>query len=228
MQYIKKQNTPPSDWDKWFITATGEKSFDYGKDYNSLTNLRQAREFLISEQHGLCAYCQQTISIENSSIEHVIPKELNKELSTNYFNLVAVCKTQLKDPHTNKLHCDKEKGSDLISSFIFVSNSEVTETKNNSYFTAFSNGIINPKPALSDELRQQVEAFIKVLNLNHSNLAEKRVKDVLNGLISAYSSLPQNQKKSFWKNQFKRFLQNKKQPYRQFLLIYIGMRIGIN
>jgi hypothetical protein len=101
MQYIKKQNTPPIEWDIWFTKAAGDRSYDYGNDNKSLTNLRQARQFLINEQHGLCAYCQQTISMENSSIEHVIAKEFNKELSTNYYNLVAVCKTQLKDTVTN-------------------------------------------------------------------------------------------------------------------------------
>jgi hypothetical protein len=46
-------------------------------------NLQNAQAYLIPEQNGLCTYCQQKIEIENSSMEHLTPKEHNKELSTS-------------------------------------------------------------------------------------------------------------------------------------------------
>ena len=231
MQFIEKQNIQPPDWDKWFTTGSGQRSFDYGKDYSSLRNIGNAKKFLIDEQHELCAYCQKIITIENSSIEHIIPKEHNKVLSTNYHNLVAVCKVQSKEEGTDRYHCDKEKLSNLISPIIFVKNSDVSTGSNNRYFLAGSDGTINAKDKLPTEIRQITESFIEVLNLNHKTLKENRVKDVLNGLIAAYQSIPRTNKqgkKAFWKLQFDRILLNKKQPFRQFLLIYIGSKIGIN
>jgi uncharacterized protein (TIGR02646 family) len=228
MQYIKKQNTPPPNWDVWFTTATSIRTYNYKADYDSLTNLIQAKQYLIDEQHGLCAYCQQTITNENSSIEHIIPKEFNIELSTCYYNLVAVCKTQLRDPTTGKFHCDKEKQSKLISPLIFVSNSDVTEIRNSSYFSAWADGTICPKSLLEHEQKIQAEAFISVLHLNHTLLKASRVKDVLDGIIAASYQIPKLQKRTFWQGQFKRILLTKNHPFRQFLLIFIAGKIGIN
>ncbi len=233
MQYIKKQNTQPDDWDAWFTKATGERAYDYGKDNRSLTNLKEVKRFLLKEQNGLCAYCQQSlnlIDLSDSSIEHVIPKEHNKELSTCYHNLVAVCKNPVKDFDTGKTHCDKERGSKMISPLIFHSDADVTELKNNKYFVAYSDGSIEAKKTLSESDKKQAEAFIEVLNLNHTFLKEKRVKDILNGWIKAYQSIPvtDHRRNNFWTMKFQNLLLNKNQPFRQFLLIYIGNRIGLN
>ncbi len=227
MQYIEKQTTPPNDWEKWFTTANGVRSFDYKKDYNSLTNVKFAKAFLLGEQHGLCAYCQQVITLENASIEHVTPKEHNVNLSTNYFNLVAVCKTQIKDSE-GKVHCDKQRLSSLISPIIFYGNAEANDSKTNSYFGAYADGSVFAKHNLDEQTKKQVEAFIEVLNLNHTQLKETRAKEVLDGINAIFISLPQQQKKAFWKNQYERILQNKSHPFRQFLLSYIGSKIGIN
>jgi uncharacterized protein (TIGR02646 family) len=227
MQYIRKQQLPPADWDTWFTTATGRRSFDYGLDYDALTDLIFAKQYLIDEQHGLCAYCQGSITIGTSSIEHVIPKEFNLELSTSYYNLVAVCKSPPKDEN-GKLHCDKEKQNKLLTPFIFASNSDVTMTRNNSYFAAGADGIIRPKDRLEHDLKIEAEAFISILHLNHTILKEKRVKDVLDGLIDASRSIPQLQKAAFWQSQFSRVIANRSHPFRQFLLIFILSRIGLN
>jgi uncharacterized protein (TIGR02646 family) len=227
MQYIKKQNTPPFDWEVWFTKATGERTYDYA-DYSALTQLKYAKEFLLNEQHNLCAYCQKTISLERASIEHVIPKKCNKELSTNYYNLVAVCKVQTKDTETGKLHCDKHKEDHPITPFIFFSDADVTNSKNNPYFDVGSNGEIRARRNLSFERSQQVEAFISVLNLNHKALKESRTKDVLDGILQVFRQLKPYQQKSFWESQFNRIVNDKKQPYRQYLLIYIGNKRGIH
>lgn len=228
MQFIKKLEVQPKDWDSWFTTSTNRRSYDYGKDYSDLHYLRKAKEFLLNEQNGYCAYCGQTINLNNSSIEHVIPKELNVTLSTSYHNLVAVCNTPLKDPDTGRDHCDKEKGSYIITPFIFHSNSDVVEAKGNAYFKAKSDGTIEAKTNTTPSNWHQAQAFIEVLNLNHSLLKQNRAKDVLAGLISGFTACPAAQKGIYWKVQFKRILQNKNIPYRQFLLIYIAGKIGLS
>lgn len=57
MQYIKKENTPPVEWDDWFTTAIGTRTYDYKADYSELLKIRSAKKYLIDEQHGFCAYC---------------------------------------------------------------------------------------------------------------------------------------------------------------------------
>lgn len=81
---------------------------------------------------------------------------------------------------------------------------------------------------MPDDIKNQAKSFIEVLNLNHKILKENRTKDVLSGLLEVYAQLPKHQKSNFWKQQFNRIVRNKKHPYRQFLLIYIGNKIGIN
>lgn len=228
MQFIKKQDTQPADWNSWFTTSTNRRTYDYGSDYSDLHYIRRAKEFLLNEQNGYCAYCGQEINTDSASIEHVIPKELNVTLSTAYHNLVAVCNKPFKDPETGKDHCDKEKGSRIITPFIFLSDCDVTETKGNAYFIAKSDGTIEAKTNTTPSNWYQAQAFIEVLNLNHTLLKQNRAKDMLAGLTSAFTACPTAQKGIFWKVQFKRILQNKNIPYRQFLLIYIAGRIGLN
>jgi len=231
MQYIKKQNMEPNDWNTWFTVPPNRRTYDYRRDSSSLTQLRSAKQYLIDEQNSLCAYCQQKIDINNSSIEHVTPKEHNKELSTSYFNLVAVCnKSQVKDSSTGKFHCDKVRGSELIPPIIFYSNSESNPHRLNSLFRGYSSGEIIAKPNLPLSIKNQVEAFIDTLNLNHSILKEKRAKDTLRGLTAAYSSLIRgsHQRSIFWKVQYDRILKNRHHPFREFLLVYIGSKIGLS
>jgi uncharacterized protein (TIGR02646 family) len=229
MQYIKKQDTPPKDWDAWFTKADGERSFDYKKDYSSLTKLSHAKKYLLAEQHGLCAYCQGKITLDDSSIEHVIPKALSKELSTNYYNLVLVCKgQQVKDPSTNLLHCDATKGDTPMVPLIFLSSASVTDKANHKYFETWADGMVRVKPTLPPEIEKQVTAYIDVLNLNHGPLRQLRTKEYLNPIIEAWQTIPPLQKTNYLRSQFRRILADQRHPYRQFLLIYLGPRIGIN
>jgi uncharacterized protein (TIGR02646 family) len=227
MQYIKKQNTEPANWNDWFTVPPNRRTYDYGRDRASLTNYSFILTHLINEQHGLCAYCQQKITVIDASIEHVTPKEYNKELSTNYFNLVAVCKKQqVSDPITGKLHCDSSRGSALITPIIFYVNASSTDTRLNKYFKAYSTGEVLAKDNLDSKTKNQVDAFIENLNLNHSVLKNKRAKDILNGISMAARSVAD--KHRFWRAQYYRILLDLKHPFREYLLIYIGPKIGLN
>lgn len=227
MEYIEKQAVPPAAWETWFTKTTGGRSYDYKADYDILRNLKAARQHLLDEQHHLCAYCQRRISIDNSSIEHVIPKELNKALSTAYSNLVVVCLTQEKDSE-GRLHCDKEKGNKIILPLIFLSNSTVTNSQNNRYFEAHADGSICAKPTLPDVEKKQIDSFIYILNLNHYVLKKNRTKDFLDSLIVTSRILHDNvQRRRYWKKQYERIAPQKNHPHRQFLLIYINQQLGL-
>lgn len=224
MEYIEKQNIPPENWGSCFVDTNNIRVFDYTKAQTA--ELKNARIILLKEQYYLCAYCQSKITIDNSSIEHVIPKSLNLELSTNYHNLVAVCKNQIKDEN-GRLHCDQEKESLPIVPYIFSNKSSVSELRNNDYFKVYSTGEIVCKDELTDEVKKQVKSFIEILNLNHKDLRKKREKHI-DVLTDVYKSLPKNRKSIFWKNKLKSALNNYTAEYRHALMIFCASKAGIN
>ena len=226
MQYIQKSGPQPGDWDLWFTTGTGNRSYNYNSDASAMRNLPLAKKHLLEEQNWLCAYCQQKLTLEQASIEHVIPKEFNKEQSTNYHNLVAVCKETPTDPIDDRVHCDKYKQSEMIASLIFSSASDVTQQSNHRFLEANSDGSISAKGKGSIEDKKLAEVFIEVLNLNHSLLKAKRAVDHLNPLISIATNFNRNDRRKFWKLQFSNISRDKERPFRMFLLIYIGRILG--
>lgn len=229
MQYIQKQNIEPDNWNQLFIVPPSRRTYDFKSDYSALQELKEVKSILIEEQHGLCAYCQQRITVDDASIEHVTPKEHNKELSTNYFNLVAVCKkSQVKDTETGMYHCDSSRGSKLIPPIIFYANAKSTESAVNKYFMASSSGEVLPKQNLDSSTRKQVESFIDILNLNHSSLKYKRAKDTLEGIISACRAVDKKDRRRFLAAQYNRIFNNPAQPFREYLLLVIGAKLGLS
>lgn len=230
MQYIQKQSTPPTDWDLWFFNVHGVRQYDYAAAYeNGLPNLSGALDFLINEQHGLCAYCQKRITKETGSIEHVLPKESNVELSTNYHNLVAACKDSLADPETYRKHCDKEKRSQLIPHLIFSKFAEqgTFPNRNHKWFNVDVNGSIFVKGTLGEADTTIAQQFLEVLNLNHDQLIRKR-KEAIDVLIDHYRGMTDRHRKSFYAGRYENFKVDSRKEFRQFLLIYLGRKLGIN
>lgn len=226
MQYIKKLTTPPPHWEQWFTTTTNIRSYDYGRDQAILRRLPEAKAFLLQEQEYLCAYCQRKLIQSEASIEHVIPKEHSKELSTNYHNLVAVCANPSKDVNDNRLHCDKEKSSRLVTPFIFAANCDVTTSANNAYFTAGKDGQIRPRTSLGMDHALQVQAFIETVNLNNFTLVNQRRQKALFPLLDVCYKLPKNKRRQFWQDQFDRISRIKNLAYRQYLLIIASQELG--
>lgn len=227
MQYIKKQPTEPQDWKDWFTVPPNRRTYDYNKDSSALPSLALAKKFLLQEQNWLCAYCQSKLDEATSSIEHITPKSKNVDLSTNYHNLVVVCKSPLSDPDTNKKHCDKERGNLLLPSVIFYSDSDCTEIASNRFFCAYSDGKLDVNHNLPEHEKQQIQAFIEILNLNHSLLRSKRAKGYIRIFSQNLSAIPKLQRKAFIMSEYNRVLFNTKLPYRQFILIYLAGKLGI-
>ena len=109
MIYIYKGDTP-----KIFTDAKRKyQNYDNlpGDDKNKM------KEILLSEQGHLCAYCMSRIILENSTIEHYIPRNgKNGEisLSLDYRNLLLVC-CNGRNGQGNDRHCDVSKGDKLIA-----------------------------------------------------------------------------------------------------------------
>lgn len=228
MQYIRKNHTPPIEWNEWFTTKEGNRSFDYKEDYNKLRYLKNARKFLLDEQKGLCAYCQSRLTLENSSIEHIIPKTFNQELSTNYHNLVAVCRQPVVD-ESGRSHCDKERGNSILTPLILHTSMATSLKRNHAYFKATASGELLPNENLDEATKVQVKSFIEVLNLNHTSLKTAR-KNRLDALlvVTRAKGIKGAELKLFWDQTFNYYYQRENEPYRQFLLIYLSTKLGRN
>jgi uncharacterized protein (TIGR02646 family) len=227
MEFIAKQPFQPQNWDLWFTDFNRIRITDYGEQSRNCPNLHIARSFLLQEQNYLCAYCQKTLTPENTSIEHVIPKSQNQEQSTQYHNLVAVCKTPQSDPaDPHRYHCDKERGNKLLPPIIFYSDATCNYLRNNSYFVSRSDGTILPKETLPPPIYEQVKAFISILNLNHTLLKNSRnsiLQPILMGAAKAG-----NNRQNYFLVQFDRINNNPSHPFRLFILSYLLNKLGYN
>ena len=64
---------------------------------------------LIQEQGGICCYCELSIILSNSHIEHFRPQDTYKDLSLDYNNLLCSC--QKEPDKETPLHCGHCKGN---------------------------------------------------------------------------------------------------------------------
>lgn len=65
----------------------------------------------MQEQRGLCAYCYRKISLSQSNIEHVVPRNKNSKLQLEYSNMVASC--------VSKNTCNQRRGNKDLPSTPF-------------------------------------------------------------------------------------------------------------
>lgn len=229
MQYIEKLNWEPTDWNVWFtVTIDGRAPF-------RTWNFRERQGFpdgeidlvkqcLIDEQNALCAYCQKRIDLKNSSVDHLLPHSLNSIFSTNYHNLVAVCKDS--SVIEGKAHCDTVKKSTPHPHLIFWNNALAGETKSHPYFLTIPyTGQVLAKDQNEINLKIQIDSFIEILNLDHQHLRDER-KEYFDPLYKNFVKMGRTQGINYCRLQIKEILNKPSQPFRQFLLISLHQLIG--
>lgn len=94
MKAIREVPEPPQGLADYLRLVGGEAYWDEFRSHESGTAYRELVEELTSSQHGLCAYCETSISTERRQVEHVLPrsdKERGKSLELNVSNMVACC-----------------------------------------------------------------------------------------------------------------------------------------
>ena len=101
MKHITKQAEPQAfiDW-----KATGTKTF---KDLHKTALKQELKEALIEEQGAICCYCESTILLDNSHIEHFKPRETFPNDQLDYSNLLCSCQRQLSKGEDR--HCGNSK-----------------------------------------------------------------------------------------------------------------------
>lgn len=174
MIYIHKANLP-------------EKMADYYKEqisakiipiYEGKWGQDEFRELAAQEQCFMCCYCMQTITPNNSTIEHFLPESLYKEEVANYHNLFLACSYSKGKPKKYR-HCDTAKTEKIIPKYIshpkcetFFAYNSVGEILPYCEFKSIKSCIKN-YAALTEEQRM-VLATIEVLKLNVDSLTQQR------------------------------------------------------
>lgn len=191
------------------------------KNYDELVSSEkdELKKCLLEEQGYLCAYCMSKINIDNSTIEHYIPrngKNGNNTLSLDYRNLFAVCDTTRGLPKALQT-CDVKKGDDLlhidprershIETIQYEHNGKIKST--------FDKGFNN----FDDDLNS-------LLNLNSNQLKHNRK----NAYITLLKKM-NRKKQTTWKNEFiNRYIEklsssDDKLPYSGFLIFMLKHKL---
>ena len=74
MKPIREVTEPPLGLADYLRLVGDEAYWDEFRSHDSGTAYRELVEDLTSNQHGLCAYCETSMSAERRQIEHVLPR----------------------------------------------------------------------------------------------------------------------------------------------------------
>lgn len=194
MRYIKKQDEIPSIISEW---VSDRQNLKLAVKYEYFDKKKELNDILRGEQHGVCCYCQRSIThygpIYNplyskkggAHNEHLYPENIvgdpvSQAKQMEYTNLFACCVDSQghKKREKHLRYCGEAKGNKIIREFI-------KEQKCQTYFRYLSTGEIVPNgsfttlkayeeaTSLSQDEKDAFEA-IKILNLNCHTLVEDR------------------------------------------------------
>jgi uncharacterized protein (TIGR02646 family) len=197
MRYIKKTNTPD-----FFTEHT--KDLSNWSDYLS-KNKRQLKQYILNnEQSNLCCYCEGSVSVETSHIEHFKPKSAYGDLTFDYDNLLVSCNGECNT--TNREYCGHKKENKFNEDLLL--NPSIQENISE-FFTFTTNGEI--KPSDLDLLKSK--HTIDELKLNTNTLQEAR-KTSLKTLIDNLKIIDGK------KDMLTKLLAKNNLPYITFLRFY--------
>ncbi|QCI28548.1 retron system putative HNH endonuclease [Caminibacter pacificus] len=135
----------------------------------------QLREYIISEQKFLCAYCERKLeNLTNLSIDHFKKRNLFPDLTLDYNNLFVSC--------DSATHCERHKDSFSINKEEFKYLIHPVFNNPEYFFEYDLTGHILPKDDLSEFNKKKADFTIKAFNLNDKSLIEDR-KKLIEGLI---------------------------------------------
>lgn len=167
MRHIKKSSEPKkySDWRK------KNKPQNYGELSPEIK--QHVKQALLTEQYHLCCYCEKSINIENTTIEHLLPKDKSPQKQLDYSNFLASC--------NSKNHCNQKRGNEPLE----VNPLQKDIESKFQFFLTYRN---RKTPVINIKGNEQV---IKTLNLNDNTLQRQRGKTLL-GLTALYGCFDVN------------------------------------
>lgn len=183
IDWIQRQHDTGVAYPKYESLQTTNPSVD---SYQAYTELR---EQLYKEQRGLCCYCMQRITKDNSNIEHFLPQQAFIENQVDYYNLYLACRRS-RGLAKEKQYCDIAKGDRLIGKFIGYFNPQAEkEKKCQDFFQYTDDGYILPNKTGFKTITRFYKEYksltaqekellgtIEILNLNCASLVDVREK----------------------------------------------------
>lgn len=139
------------------------------KDFTSESGIKKLlKEALLEEQeNSCCPYCEIEISLNNSQIEHIKPKDKFPKLLIDYDNLIACC--------LERKRCGNSKANKWEELFI----NPVTENPEDYFEYDIKTGKIIPIFKEKEKF-EKAKYTIDLLNLNENRLCEIRKVFIIN------------------------------------------------
>lgn len=138
-------------------------------DYNIK---RKLKEYMFENEQGYnCPYCESIINLDNSQIEHVMPKDKFPRALSEYSNYLVGC--------VNRKTCGQYKGSKWNENFI---NPTLEDPKEYLTYDLMTGKII---PVEKEGIKyDKARITIELLNLNEKRLCEMRKTFILENRYS--------------------------------------------
>ena len=136
-------------------------------------------------QHGLCGYCEISLTELDHQVEHVVPRSdpvQGPSLALDYRNLIACCKggtrrgsedSRYREPVRRNRSCGEKKGARMIPTFLEPRNLPALP----SLLRVFDDGRIEADSAACTSMGvspEDVNRTIEMVNLNARRLREAR------------------------------------------------------
>ncbi len=185
MLFIQKTFPPQSliDFNHRLRTATSNPVYTETPQSLSVNAavFQELKRFLENEQKGLCCYCMQRVTANNSIVEHFLSQSMFPEYQTDYYNLYLACCYSLGKAKENQ-HCDVRKSDELIVKLMSFRRANGKLCQDLFQYSE-NDGSILPSENISEDLKQvikEVSLAIEALNLNAVELKETRRKFIEN------------------------------------------------
>lgn len=104
MKFIHK-GSAPEEYARW--CASGNEAWQPGYDVLPGPLKDRVKTELIREQGGICCYCERTLQMDDSHVEHVRPQHLADVDPLDFTNMACSCQDQVKKGEPR--HCGNLK-----------------------------------------------------------------------------------------------------------------------
>ena len=105
---------------------------------------------LMEEQEFLCCYCETTVSMHDSHVEHFRPRKFFRDQQLDYENLHCSCQRELKPREPR--HCGNAKGSWYREDLTVSPLDPLSEGR----FSYLGNGEVHPRCADDDGAKETI------------------------------------------------------------------------
>ena len=179
MRKINKGNPIPGFNGNNFNNSCNNWS-DFHRDHKDI--FEESRSVILTdEQNQLCGYTEIYINeLIYCHIDHYKKRSMFPELTFDWNNLIVAT----YDDHFGARYKDNKSGIQ-INDYNNIFNPVINNVENYFYYTTW--GEIVPKYGISDSEKDKVKKTIKVFNLNHNSLQDRRKNFI--SMISCYGEM---------------------------------------